>query len=453
MINTKYVFYFQLFIVLVGAIILTQSERIGSICLLLWGVMGVISFQRSDLTILFLSLSQVLPDIPSIGLNLAGLAVLIWVICRIFNRRKLNFGIVKPLIFFVFPLMLWLVLAGIYRGDIPFYVLELIKGSVFSFITYDSLQNHYVHPHNIVAVICIGCAYVAFSFWFSNQSVNDYIGTIGGNRGFERIESWRGNANVIMVMLCFSLVGAFGLWLQNQGYKNRALYGSDWFFLLFFVFCVPALIATQSRTPYFIIPIMIGFTFVAELIFSKRKANLLVVLRKLLMFSLLIVISLYLTLPSWISRIESLINYQSSSENLLSGRSIVWQKGLYALKMEPTFGVGMNQYTNSLTGGSMTSHNTILDGGIMGGVMGIILTTFFMFSPLFFIKRNLFNYDFRLYFMLYFTGLLLSQTIAFQGLKISYILWALLFFSSEVREPFKEKLTSSLKISKSPIFR
>lgn len=426
--------------VLLGAIILPQINSIGFLGLILWILIGFISYSEAELSILFLILSQILPEIPDIPVNLAQWAIIIWLVYRILSNRKVKLEIAFPIVITVFPLLIWLGIAGIMRSDIPFFFAELIKGTIYIFIVYDSVQGRKFNWNTIIEIIIVGCLFAVIPFWMGDTSAyNDQIGFDGGNRGYIRVGSWRGNANFLMVVVCFSLIGNIHRWFQAQFSSIKPRFSSWFFFIIVCILSIPPLIGTQSRTFYITSLVMVLLIIIFEwpIIKKNRKWTRLGI--NIIGGVLLLVIFLNVLLPSWHSRIATLFEYQANTGMLIEGRSSVWLPGIKALIDKPIFGIGMDEFSSAYAKGALTSHNTYLDSGIMGGILGILLTIVFFGCPFILVKRNSADKNFRILFILYITGLILANSIAFQGLKIIYILWGLLFSFAFYK---KKKVTS-----------
>jgi len=423
--NTK--IYLGLLLLIILAILLVQPKLLGPYGIIIWVLLGFISFNKAEYTVFYLLLSQVLPDIMGIPGNLAQWAIIIWVIYRIFSRRKINYKILKPMASYLLPLIIWLSISAIANTELPFYFIELLKGAVFIFIIFDAVQDRDVDFVEIGAYIILACLFAGFTFWSGDRlTLNENVGFIGGNRGFIRIEGLRGNANVVMVFLSFAFVGIIHRWIQAQFSGVKIFLGSSLSFLVLAILIVAPLISTQSRTTYFVIAIMILIILFFEVPHIKKINNFVLVFFEISILIIAIILSLNVFLPSWLLRIQDLILYQSTDGDLFSGRSYLWEAGLQTILKYPVFGTRFSEFT-FLTGGFSTSHNTIIDSGIMAGVPGIIFTIIYLFSPLFLIKKNIKYSGFRLFLGIYLTGLLISMSIALQGIKIMYILWALMF--------------------------
>ena len=415
------------FLLLILAGLLTQPKAMGSFGIILWFLLGILSFKKVEYTVFYLVLSQILPDIVGVSGNLAQWAIIIWIIYRVFSKRKINLEIIKPIILYLLPLLIWLSISAIANGEFPFYLMELIKGTVFSFIVFDALQDRKIDFVEIGFYIILACLFASLPFWTGDRaSLNEAVGFGGGNRGFSRIEGFRGNANFVMVVLCFALVGVFHHWLQAQFTGRKTHLGSFVSFTILIIICIPPLISTQSRTPFIVIAIMLLLTIIFEVYYFQKFEKLIFVAIKACVVVLIIILALDFFLPSWLSRIQDLIYYQSKGGSFFYGRSSLWISGFNIVLDNPLFGTSFTVFTE-LTNGLTTSHNTIIDSGIMSGIPGMILTLIYLSSPILISKKNIYYGGFRLFLSIYMTGLIISMSIGLQGNKIMYILWTLLF--------------------------
>ena len=435
--------YWELLLLIILASLLTQPYLLGSYGIIIWALLGFISYNKAEYSIFYLVLSQILPDISGIPGNLAQWAIIIWFLYRVISRRKIHFEILKPIALFIMPLLIWLSISAIANNELPFYFMELIKGAVFIYITYDAVQDRDVDFVEIGAYIILACLFAGITFWTGERaSLNESVGFLGSNRGFIRIEGLRGNANVVMVFLSFALVGIIHRWIQSQFTGFKVFWGSFGSLLISTILCIPPLISTQSRTVYFLLAIMLLIIIFLEIPHVKKIDKFVSVVVEIVIFLAVVIGALNLFLPSWSLRIQSLVRYQSEESDLFSGRSYVWLPGLQIVMNHPVFGTNFSEFTE-MTGGFTTSHNTIIDSGIMAGIPGMVLTAIYFISPLFIIRKNIKWRGFRLFLVLYITGLIISMAIAFQGIKIMYILWALLY-SMELYRGKGEKCESRI---------
>ena len=102
----------------------------------------------------------------------------------------------------------------------------------------------------------------------------------------------------------------------------------------------------------------------------------------LMIFGFLFVLSLKNIMPTWIYDRYFNSDYMDNSNTT---RILIWKNAIQGIKKQPVLGFGMGTFANleeyKYTAGKSTpAHQTILDIGLYGGIVGIVLFLWLILS-------------------------------------------------------------------------
>lgn len=159
--------------------------------------------------------------------------------------------------------------------------------------------------------------------------------------------------------------------------------------ILIIMICSLAVALAGSRAA--LIGLIIGI-FLTLFEYLKGKISI----KKLMLFMFVILIGIIFAfniknvMPTWIYNRYFHSNYMDNSNTT---RLLIWKNALAGIKRQPLFGFGLGVFSNLseykyTAGKSSPAHQTILDFGLYGGIVGIVIFICLIFSIFIPILKN-----------------------------------------------------------------
>ena len=403
-------------------------------------VLAVVAFLNPFSGMLFLVASQVIPDPPGAGIfTVARFGVVGFTIVRLLKGNWRFGSITKQFILAGLPFVAWVVLCQLMNQHIE-AAEPIVLAFIVGLIGADLVDQAQERAPLCLICILLGALLAASYYWLLKSGVQPAAFTLlysnlGDSAQFynsgDRIGAGRGNCELSGPNDALALVGLISVLAQFRSFLPRLVV-----LVAVSLICVPPLIGAASRAGMVIAMVGLCVLLIYHLMFSQgqmESANFLfsiagvaVMVGALLLSPLDKVLGIKYSLSVLADHTESV----GGNSNLLAGRDNVWFYGAKAVASYPLFGVPPEavvdipaEYEDNPE--FFCSHNTFIDAGLVGGIIGMILFGWFLIQPLRALLRPTDGVAHITALVTYFEILLMISVGSLINLKTLWLLWPL----------------------------
>jgi O-Antigen ligase len=391
--------------------------------------LSLLSFATPISGMLYLSAAQVIPD-PVIQplITSSMMAVAGFFIWRLRGSSSGMMNSSLPLLKAVAPYFLWCSAMTLLRGDSYFFkrmAYAIITGCVAAALVRQS-RNRLM---TCLLAFLVGQAIAATVFWMIKLSLGTPVQTfdtdVYGESTAEalRFGTARGNATALGPSMALVAIGVLAHWLIFPAERSMRGWLVRIVGLGLFVVVVPPLIGSGCRGAMVAVVCSVMFLFFGGLV-SKQA----MLAAPIVLVAGALVIALFWSQlgldKSWEFTVHRQEVDTTEGGSVVAGRQNEWKAAALGVLDSPIVGGGHIELLSYQDNPEMwASHNTYLDGGLVGGLPGMALFIWFVVKPLVGLWHRRRDFIIGCFLSIYLMNAIVIATTSAAQVKDLWILW------------------------------